>query len=215
MTYSGGRSYLKTPRWKLGDHIVLRGVRHGNLWFAIVATVVQDAPDLIALYWPAGTPNRTFSKRATAKELNSVEPIELVEGMWEKTDVLMLVKPGASHSIYVMWDPGQTRFRCWYVNLQEPLRRAKIGFDTMDHILDIVIRPDRSEWWWKDEDELEDAVEEGLYSPAEASEIRAEGERVIRKMEANQSPFCDGWENWSPPEDWEIPEFPANWDILD
>jgi hypothetical protein len=189
----------ETPRWDHGDHVVLRGVRHGKLWFAIVATVVQDMPDLIVLYWPVGTPNR------------SSEPIELVEGAWGKTDVLMLVKPGASHSVYVMWDPGQTRFRCWYVNLEAPLRRTMIGFDTMDHVLDIVIRPDRSEWWWKDEDEFEDAIAVGLYSPEEARAIRAEGERVLDAMKQNLPPFCDGWENWSPPEEWEIPDFPPDW----
>jgi hypothetical protein len=174
--------------------------------------VVRDEPDLIALYWSVGTPKRIFSRRPTVEDLNSSAPIDLVEEMWEQTDVLMLVTPGASHSIYVMWDPGQTRFRCWYVNLQEPLRRTPIGFDTMDHILDIVIRPDRSEWMWKDEDELEQAIEVGLYSREEARAIRAEGEKVIAIMQANQSPFCDGWEDWSPPEDWEIPEFPPGWD---
>ena len=204
----------ETIRWKAGDHIVLRGVRRGKLWFAIVATVVQDTPDMIALYWPVGTPKRTFGRRPTVKDLNSTEPIELVKGVWEKTEVLALVKPGASHSTYVMWDPGQTRFRCWYVNLQEPLRRTALGFDAMDHILDIVIRPDRSEWWWKDEDELEDAVAVGLYSAEEARAIRAEGERVIQQMQANLPPFCDGWENWSRPKDWEIPSLPPKWDDL-
>ena len=202
------------PGWHNGDHIVLRGVRHGKLWFAIVATVVRDTPDLIALYWPVGTPNRTFGKRPTVEDLNSSRSIELTKGAWRKTDVLMLVKPGASHSIYVMWDPGQTRFRCWYVNLQAPLRRTKIGFDTMDHILDIVIRPDRSEWWWKDEDEFEQAVQIGLYSLEMAAAIRAEGEWVLERMKENQPPFCDGWEDWSPPEDWEIPDFPTGWNDL-
>lgn len=204
----------ETHRWNPGDHVVLRGVRHGKLWFAIMATVVQDSPDLTVLYWPVGTPNRTLGKRPTVEDLNSTAAIELVEGIWEKTDVLMLVTPGASHSIYVMWDPGHTRFRCWYVNLQAPLRRTSVGFDTMDHVLDIVIRPDRSEWWWKDEDEFEDAIAVGLYSSEEARSIRSEGERVLDMMQQNQAPFCDGWEEWSPPEEWEIPEFPEDWDAL-
>lgn len=97
-------------------------------------------------------------------------------------------------------------------NLQDPLRRTPIGFNSMDHILDIVISPDRSEWRWKDEDDFEEAVAIGVYSAQKARAIRAEGERVVERMQANQSPFCDGWERWSPPPEWEIPTLPVGWD---
>ena len=70
----------------------------------------------------------------------------------------MLAIPAAAHSVYVMWETGRTELRCWYVDLQEPLRRTTLGFDTMDHLLDIVISPDQSAWRWKDEDEFEEAV---------------------------------------------------------
>jgi hypothetical protein len=81
----------------------------------------------------------------------------------------------------------------------------------MDHLLDVVASPDRSEWRWKDEDEFREAEAIGVYSSAEVRAIRAEGKRVIKLMQANQSPFCDGWEKWSPPAEWKIPVLPANW----
>jgi predicted RNA-binding protein associated with RNAse of E/G family len=84
----------------------------------------------------------------------------------------------------------------------------------MDHLLDVVISADRSDWHWKDDDEFEQAVAIGVYTPNEAQAIRSEGERVIKIFQNNQSPFCDGWERWSPPATWGIPELPAGWDIL-
>jgi predicted RNA-binding protein associated with RNAse of E/G family len=145
----------------------------------------------------------------------SAQQFDLVDKTWVETEVLMLVAPGAAHSVYAMWEQGHTSFRCWYINLQEPLRRTSMGFDTMDHLLDIVVSPDRSAWRWKDEDEFREAVALGVYSAEEARAIRAEGQRAIKRMQANQSPFCDGWEKWSPPAEWEIPGLPAGWDDID
>ena len=44
----------------------------------------------------------------------------------------MLVKPGAAHSVELLWNAETGQFLCWYINLQEPLRRTPLGFDTMD-----------------------------------------------------------------------------------
>ena len=77
-------------------------------------------------------------------------------------------------------------FAGWYVNLQEPLRRSPLGFETDDLVLDIRIQPDGS-WAWKDEDELEEAVRLGRFTEDEAQAIRAEGERVVEER-----PLADG-----------------------
>jgi hypothetical protein len=170
---------------------------------------------LVALYWRAGTWEKLPSKRVAPQDLLSAAQMDMVDKMWVWTDVLMLCTPGATHSVYAMWDEGHTNFRCWYINLQDPLRRTPIGFDSMDHILDIVISPDRSTWRWKDEDDFNEAVAIGVYSAQEARAIRAEGERAVELMQANQSPFCDGWERWSPPLGWETPTLPAGWDEIE
>lgn len=159
-------------RWAPGDHIVLRGVWRGNLWFALPLTVMQDSPDLIALYGRAGTCGKATDRRPTPHDLMALEKVVLVDYVWRETDVLMLTMPGAAHSVYVLWDAGHVRFRCWYVNLEEPLRRTPLGFDTMDQLLDIVIHPNRIEWHWKDEDEFQEAEAIGLYSAEEARDSR-------------------------------------------
>jgi predicted RNA-binding protein associated with RNAse of E/G family len=201
--------------WKPGETVLLRGVWREKLWFAIVAYIVQDTDDLIALYWHAGTPNRLPGWRITGKDFLVEKQPKLIASTWTRTNLLMLAKPGETHSIELMWDGESGEFLCWYVNLQEPLRRTPLGFDTMDLALDVVINPDRSKWRWKDENEFAGLIELGLVSSSEAKAIRSEGERVIQMAETNQSPFCDGWENWSAPEDWEIPEFPPDWDQID
>ena len=126
----------------------------------------------------------------------------------------MLIPPAACHSIYAMWETGHRRLMCWYVNLEAPFHRTTIGFDSEDYMLDIVIDPDLQHWRWKDEDEFQEAITLGIYSTEKAQTIRAEGEAVIRQMEAGRTPFCDGWEHWLPPAEWTIPEFPTGWDKI-
>jgi hypothetical protein len=193
----------------------MRGVWRRKIWWAGAVTVVRDDPGLIALYWPAGTPEKAPERRLTPRDLLSTEQLALVDRRWTDTDVLMLAPPGTAHAVYAMWEQGQTSLRCWYIDLQEPLRRTPVGFDTMDHLLDIVVSPDRSEWRWKDEDEFSEAVAIGVFSTEEARAIRAEGERAITRFQAGEPPFGDGWEKWSPPAEWGIPDLPAGWNDLE
>jgi predicted RNA-binding protein associated with RNAse of E/G family len=124
----------------------------------------------------------------------------------------MIAEAGAAHSVYVTWGKDGELVG-WYVNLEEPWRESPFGFDTTDHLLDVWIDPDRG-WRWKDEDELAEAVELGLFTPAKADAIRAEGERAIERIEAWSTPFDEGWETWRPDPDWPLPELPDSWDAL-
>jgi len=200
--------------WKLGDTIVLRGVSRHVIWWACSAIIVRDSPELVAVYWPAGTPNMIPVERTSPRDL-LLDQIQLVPQTWTDTDVLMLVPNGASHAIYAMWKTGQAKLLCWYINLQEPLRRTKLGFDSMDHFLDIVISADRSTWHWKDEDEFNEAVELGIFSPDEASAIRSEGERALQLLRTDNAQFYDRWENWRPPSEWGIPPLLEDWDDIE
>ncbi len=200
-----------TACWAQGEIIVVRGVLKGKLWWACPAYVVQDTPELLALYWPVGTPTRSPVRRPTVQD-ELYNRVKLKERSWTDNDVLSLNTKWAAHSIELMWEVGTHKLRRWYVHLQEPLRRTKIGIDTMDQILDIVISPDRASWHWKDEDEFNEAGVLGVYSHAKVASIRAEGERVIALMQANAPPFCDGWEKWTPPAEWTIPKFPQGWE---
>lgn len=204
-------SITPCQHWKPGDIAVMRGVCQGKLWWACPSYVVQDTPELLARYWPVGTPIRAPKQRPSVLD-ELINCIELEDRYWIEHDTLSLNIAGAAHSIDLMWVGGTRHLDCWYVHLQEMLRRTRIGVDTMDQMLDIVISPDKKYWQWKDQDEIMQAEAMGVYSHEKTMAIWEEGRRVIALLNANQSPFCDGWENWRPPGEWGIPGFPPGWD---
>jgi hypothetical protein len=106
------------------------------------------------------------------------------------------------------------------VNLERPGRRwddgsttGVAGVDIVDEDLDIVVSPDRS-WQWKDEEEfLERLALPEHYWVADEAAVRAEGERVIKEIEAGVFPFDGTWCDWQPPPAWAPPSgLPAGWD---
>jgi predicted RNA-binding protein associated with RNAse of E/G family len=124
--------------------------------------------------------------------------------------VLRLTRLGDRRSLDLFWDDASGDFLGWYVNLQTPLQRSPLGFDCLDHALDIWIEPNRR-GRWKDEDDLARCVEFGVFSATEAREIRAEGEWVIASL---SDLVPTGWEDWRPDPAWQLPELPAGWDAV-
>ncbi|MGE5072264.1 MAG: DUF402 domain-containing protein, partial [Anaerolineae bacterium] len=118
-----------------GAPATLRGVAEKVFW-AYPVTVVQDTAALLAMYLAAGAIGKNVAVRPTPREMLNASAIRVVDQVWVRTDVLMLVVPGEAFGIYVMWEAGTRELTCWYINLQEPVRRTAIGYDTMDHMLD-------------------------------------------------------------------------------
>jgi hypothetical protein len=197
--------------WSAGQSADLRGVGIKVFW-AFPTIVVKDEPDLIALYMPAGVLGRNVTHKPSTKEMLSPTKIKVVECTWKRTDVLMLIVPGEAFSTYIMWETGTKNLDCWYVNLQEPIRRTPIGFDTMDHTLDIVINPDMSEWKWKDDDEFVRVQKAGVYSAEKANNIRAEGEKAVRLITSERRSLYEEWKTWQANPQWEIPKLSSHWD---
>jgi Protein of unknown function (DUF402) len=131
------------------------------------------------------------------------------ERLWEAGHVVWLTRFGAAHALGHFWD-SQGRFSGYYINLQAPLRRSMLGFDSRDHELDVLVGSDGT-WRWKDEAELDQAVKLGLFSSEEAAAIRAEGEGVIRRLPRL---LPTGWEGWRPDPAWPPLRLPGGWDRL-
>jgi hypothetical protein len=194
-------------RFAPGDVVALRYITRAESMVGMTwpARVVCDEDDLVALWIPEGTEYRAWHRPPG-------EPRRLVPARWRR-ETLRLMFPGAAHSVWCSWEGPTRAFRMYYVNFEEPFRRTTVGFDTNDHTLDIVVWPD-FRWEWKDRDEFEALVEQGVFSPEFAQSVLAESERVIATIEQRAGPFADGWPGWTPPADWTVPELPAGWDAV-
>jgi predicted RNA-binding protein associated with RNAse of E/G family len=197
-------------RWAEGEHILQREVWNGRVWAARPATVVADTDELIVAYVAAGTTWKRPVRRDGSTLRMPSEDWVLADDEWVDNHVLHLVTPGAAHAVLMLWSAEDGSFRGWYVNLQEPLHRTETGFDYMDHMLDIVVAPDRS-WRWKDQGELEAEVGLGLVTTAAADAVRAEAARVLDLVRVGASPFDSAWVGWRPDPAWGVPGFPPHW----
>ncbi len=205
--------------WIPGDRIVLRARLMGRLAWVGPMIVVEDSPEYIALYLPVGTPIKipvhldgTRIPRAIPYEERFALQWRLGDGVWHSTARLMMTRPSDHHAFSAFWDGTDWSFLGWYVDLLAPLERTPIGFDTEDHVLDLLVAPDYS-WKWKDEDEFAAAQQVGRFDKAQADAIRAEAERVIERIEARAWPLNAGWESWRPDTEWATPLLPPCWDI--
>jgi len=198
-----------------GDIVALRYITtDGRIEICWPCRVVEDRPDLLALFIAAGSIYKAGPKKAAAeKRVMQKTTLPPGEYVWRK-DTLRLMFPGRRHSVCLFWaQHGHGRTLSYYfVNLEEPFRRTAVGFDTQDHTLDVVVTPEL-DWTWRDEDELRNHVKEGFYTEALAEAARAEGEEVIAAIcEQRTHPCLDGWDQWIPDPSWRTPEIPAGWD---
>jgi predicted RNA-binding protein associated with RNAse of E/G family len=173
-----GRLLYCTPGWLLEETA------------AQVVTALVPGAQTLQLVTPRAKVIRAV---ADCREQTAIVP-------WHTNRVVWLMPFNAAHAIGHFWNEASNQFLGYYINLQAPLRRTSVGFDSCDHVLDIVIAPDGS-WRWKDEDEFEEAIQVGLFSPAEAADVRAEGERVIGGLPGL---LPTGWENWRSPPHWSV-----------
>jgi Protein of unknown function (DUF402) len=204
-----------------GDTIVLQEIWRDRVWAARPMTVVRDDGDLVMLWFPFGTRWKAPTTPPTRpREIDRGERLSncAALGDWVFRDLewdvstLSLMRENDWHALWVSWRNGGEPLG-WYVNLQEPFRRSRRGFETMDLALDLVIDLDRT-WRWKDEDELERFVTRGLFSEDVAGRIRREAVEVARRAEANRPPFDEPWHDWRPDPAWGIPTLPDRWDEL-
>jgi hypothetical protein len=185
----------------------VRNIRFGKVRNAFSQYVVREDEDLVVLYLPLGTVGKRPLSDGRPIRGQADREWELRDHTWHTFSRLTLIQWGRAHSVELLRDETG-EFEGWYVNIQEPLRRSRLGFETDDLVLDIRVQPDGS-WTWKDEDELEEAVVLGRFNEDEGRAIRAEGQRVIEER-----PWPTGWEDWRPDPAWPVPKLPKGWNVV-
>jgi Protein of unknown function (DUF402) len=194
--------------WSKGESALLRFIRYDQVRRATAAVVVEDSDGLVALHVPVGAPAKVAVWEGSPIRGQADRTWALRDHVWDSFRALKLINWDEAHSLELFWHAETDDFAGWYVNLQEPLRRSPVGFDTDDLVLDIWIEAGGT-WRWKDEDELEEAVRLGRFTLTEADEIRNEGERVLAAR-----PWPTGWEDWHPDSSWTVPALPNGWDAV-
>jgi hypothetical protein len=199
-------------RFEPGETVVLRETLRGKLWAARPMTVVLDTDDLWMFFLPAG--NRWLGPAGTKEHLIHLKTAAadwaLEERRWTGSHVASWGWPGAGAAVLHFWDEAWVP-KHWYVNVEAPLRRFELGFDTFDHDLDIVVEPDRSSWRWKDEDVVADGIRLGVYTSEDETDFRREAERGLRRLLDREPPFDREWADWRPDPAWPFPELPEGW----
>lgn len=207
--------------WAPGDVIVHHEVWRGRVWAARPLVVVDDAPDRLLLWLPAGTvrqvpvvsPARPAPPTRREQVITNLASGDWVhaEHVWDVSTLWILV-PGAWHAVWVSWLLTGQHFG-WYVNLQRPYRRTAVGIESMDMMLDIVVDPS-GRWRWKDDDEFDEIEVRGIFDSDVVRRVRNEAATAIAQIERRVAPFDETWLDWRPSPSWPRPVLPTQWDCV-
>jgi hypothetical protein len=201
-------------RWKPGQGIVMREVWRNKVYSIFPVRVVQDSSSWTALCLPRQAMG-LYPHTREGVPLRIPEEDWVLDGEpWTGGDILYLVQAGAGYIFTGWWDDGHI-FGGWKIDLVEPVHRTRLGFDYMDQLLDIMVSADRSTWCWKDEDEVKEAQERGIFTADQVSDLYRRGERALRIIQMKEPPFDRDWESWSPDPVWRVTfDLPQGWERI-
>ena len=189
--------------WSLGDIVALRDVWFGFVWRAVASVVVEDVPGRSVFWIPAGAPS-AYPVDEAGQEIRLFRRTFDRGLRATKVGCVVLCDEGAPWTLWHFHNEDG-EFDRWYVNFERFLGRSKIAYDSVDHKLDLIARPDGS-LEWKDEDELEEAGRRGL---VDVAEIRRDAAQI-----AADPPWPTGWEEYRPDPGWPLPDLPHGWDRI-
>jgi hypothetical protein len=190
----------------------------GEVWAAYPTICVQDDGDHLVTYLPPGA---AFGFPTQGAFPAGEHPWKLAgHQAWSGHGMLALHWSTLEHAVFVFWSGPSRTLDSWYFNLQDAPRRTPIGFDTLDHELDLVwhptpdspTSPTPSSWQWKDAEKF--AQTGDLRYPGRVPQIQAEGDRLATLLDAGTPWWDTSWAHWAPDPHWTVPTLPPNWQDL-
>lgn len=208
-----------------GATVVRRDVLRGEIWTAGPLRAVHDRPggELLLARWPGieALVSTTWidwlaegddSAREQAVALLVNGDWRLAPGRGETPRCSAGSVSTRNFSVHRFHDVESGEMN-WYVNFERPYRRTRIGIDTFDLLIDLVVAPDLSSWSWKDEDEYAQGRRLGLIGDAEHRRIEQARLRAVALIESRGGPLAQDWSDWRVQPDWPLPALPD--DVLD
>jgi hypothetical protein len=187
--------------WRRGETVALRDLWFGAVWRAVAGITVEDDGERAVFWIPPGSP-AVYPVDADGAEIRIPRP---EFGRTTRRTRRGCVVVCDQREPWTLWhfltDEGALDY--WYVNFEAFLGRGPAAYDSVDHKLDLIVRPD-GELTWKDEDELAEAASLGLVDEAA---VRRDADRAVA-----EPPWPSGWEELEPDPGWGVPELPPGWD---
>jgi hypothetical protein len=209
--------------WKPGDHIAMRGIYNDRVSYVQSAVVVHDHDDEVALAIlpgaeccaPEGYINGKHGPAGRWDRWNAYLKgnWSLQRFIWHTNRLLILLQPEQYYASCYFWQAEKNQFLCYYINFQLPFRRTRIGFDSFDLELDLIVEP-TYDWRWKDLDDYQRGIECGILRQEWIQGIEDAKQEVFARLEKRQYPYDGSWLNWLPDPNWSPSKLPESWEQI-
>jgi hypothetical protein len=187
--------------WSRADVVALRDIWFGAVWRAVAGIVIEEIPERSVFWVPAGSES-TYPVDAGGSEIRIPQPEFRQRARRTKRPIVVVCESGAPWTVWLFFHEVGA-FSHWYINFERYLGRNLHAYDSVDHKLDLIVRPGE-ELVWKDEDELERAGSLGL---VDVGAVRRDADLAV-----TEHPWPTGWEDFRPEPAWDVPELPEGWD---
>lgn len=211
---------------RAGTAVALRSVRPvagrgPTVGFAVAGVVLHDDDELSVVATRPGSEKAVRAGvRGGPRGRNAIDALwngSYDLGSWEGETVVRVHRRGQCWSIW-RWHDGHDWGRTWYGNLEAPWRRTATGYDTQDWALDVVAEgvPGGADWSvrFKDEDELQWYVSQGVCSIEQAESIRHVGQILMDSLRRTGEAEAEDWERWVPSLEVRPTRLPDGWRSL-
>ena len=204
------------PRWRRGDQIqwTYTNPAHPGLLDQRPVTVIADDERHLAV-WLAPRTRMLHQVLADGRGIREIDgPARFgaarAQGIkeWQGKGIVAVLQPGADYSVW-FFETSNGRRDSFYVNIEVPFTRLERGIVSSDLILDLVVRPDRS-YHLKDEDELEFALEAGMFTSKQVARIRSAAQTAIDDVRKWRFPFDSEYLSFQPDPEWPLPSLPTD-----